>query len=79
MILRKFASNDAKIIEVLQPSLREKEKKFIEHDYNIKPFGIKWLRNEDDFVFTSKESDNLKFTKHRCCRISQQSSTHLVY
>ena len=79
MILRKFASNNAKIIEVLQPNLRENEKIFIEHDYSIKPLGIKWLRNDDNFVFTSKASDNLKFTKHRCCRISQQSSTHLVY
>ena len=63
MILRKFASNNAKIIEDLQPNLRENEKNFTEHDYSVKTLGIKWLPNEDNFAFTIKESDKLKFTK----------------
>ena len=63
MILRKFASNNAKIIEDLQPNLRENEKNFTELDYSVKTLGIEWLPNEDNFAFTIKESDKLKFTK----------------
>ena len=63
MILRKFASNNAKIIEDLQPNLRENEKIFTEHDFSVKTLGIKWLPNEDNFAFTIKESDKLSFTK----------------
>ena len=63
MILRKFASNNKKIIEDLQPNLRENEKNFTEHDYSVKTLGIKWLPNEGNFAFTVKESDKLKFTK----------------
>ena len=63
MILRKFASNNAKIIKDLQPNLRENEKLFTEHDSSVKTLGIKWLPNEDNFAFTIKESDGLKFTK----------------
>ena len=63
MILRKFASNNAQIIEDFQPNLRENEKNFTENDNSVKTLGIKWLPNEDIFAFTIKESDKLKFTK----------------
>ena len=50
MILRKFASNNGKIIEDLQPNLREIEKNFHEHDYSVKTLGIKGLPKEDNLL-----------------------------
>ena len=63
MILRKFASNNIQIIEALPPELRENEKSFTDKDYTVKTLGIKWLPNEDNFVFTIKESEKSIFTK----------------